>query len=301
MNIKHIVISGGGLKGISFLGVLEYFQRHQQLKIKEVETFVGCSAGSLIAALLVVGYSVADIFKLIYDCDLEALAEPDVTLLLSEYGVETGRRLLSVLTEMLRQKGYQADLTMKQLFEATGKRLVVSATCVGKGLRYFDHFTSPDLSVLLAVRMSIAVPILFTPVKHEGDFYVDGGLLDNTPIAVLKDVSEDEVLTIRTNQALMSCSVATLPQYLFSIAATILYELEMLREQANECQNLNDEAVVVEAGDHKLSVNNQDKVNLFRAGYKSAKEHTNSQKYLLRIIKSLPANIQKIIYSYAAV
>ena len=43
----------------------------------------------------------------------------------------------------------------------------------------FSHENTPDVSVLTAVRMSISVPFLFTPVEYNGNIYVDGGITYN--------------------------------------------------------------------------------------------------------------------------
>ena len=66
-SVKHLVLSGGGLKGISFLGVLEYLQRHNKLNVHNLDTYAGSSAGAIISAMLCVGLTTAELFKSVYE------------------------------------------------------------------------------------------------------------------------------------------------------------------------------------------------------------------------------------------
>jgi predicted acylesterase/phospholipase RssA len=47
---------------------------------------------------------------------------------------------------------------------------------------FFGIESCPEMPVLLAIRMSFGVPLLYTPVVHKGCVFVDGGLMCNCPI-----------------------------------------------------------------------------------------------------------------------
>ena len=53
--IKHLVLSGGGLLGISYIGLFKYFEEHNTLS--EIKTITGCSAGAIFGSLLSIGYT----------------------------------------------------------------------------------------------------------------------------------------------------------------------------------------------------------------------------------------------------
>lgn len=300
MRIKHLVLSGGGLKGISFLGALEYLQRHKCINVTALETCAGSSAGALIASLIVIGYTIAEIFKLVHDCDVGSLSEPDVTQLLTKFGIESGFRVMSVFSEMFRLKGYSDDVTFAQLFERTRKRLVVTATCVGKGVKYFDHTSDPDMSVLLAIRMSISVPFIFTAVQYNGDYYVDGGVLDNVPIVALLNKPVAEVLTLsigdETNGS--STNVINFPSYLNLLIATVMKEIENVRREHRSYNRHHEASIFIKTGPHKLSVDNDEKKELFRLGYLAGKQYVNSDTYLLLQIETLPHFVAQKIWHY---
>jgi len=51
-------------------------------------------------------------------------------------------------------------------------------------------------SMLAAVRASIALPGIFTPVRHEGAFLVDGGLVNPVPVSLARAMGADVVIAV---------------------------------------------------------------------------------------------------------
>ena len=75
------------------------------------------------------------------------------------------------------------DITFAQLQKITGKNFVVCVTnLTSRKFEYWGAFNYPNMSVITAVRASMGVPLIFTPVEWNNDWYVDGGLLNNFPI-----------------------------------------------------------------------------------------------------------------------
>ena len=56
INIEHLVLSGGGLLGISYIGLFKYFEEHNTLS--HIKSITGCSAGAIFGSLLAVGYNI---------------------------------------------------------------------------------------------------------------------------------------------------------------------------------------------------------------------------------------------------
>ena len=54
-NIKHLVLSGGGMLGISYIGLIKYLE--EQNKNSNFKSITGCSAGSLFATLIAICYT----------------------------------------------------------------------------------------------------------------------------------------------------------------------------------------------------------------------------------------------------
>lgn len=295
--VDHLVLCGGALKGIAFLGSLECLQRRQSLNLASLKVLVGSSAGALIAALISIGYTTAQLFKEAMDTDICALAKPELGKLLTHYGLDSGHGVVDKLREMFLRKGVDPNITLKQHHEYTGKRLAVTVSCLGKGVRYFDYINEPDLAVVSAVRMSISIPGYFTAVRYQGDFYVDGGMLDNVPIAFLANVPPDRVVVIRTSTT-MPEEEATTPEvddfenFLWLLWLTNAREMERLRlESKRTTRDIHRRStvhIIISLVSSPIAPNDEDKKTLLRDGYKAAIRYLTSQIWLEQQINSLP-------------
>jgi predicted acylesterase/phospholipase RssA len=201
-----LVFSGGGPDGFAFIGCLRHLEANAMMS--RVRTIVGCSAGSIIALFVALGMTSIEIEtwatrgvedRSLCDVDIEGILS-----LVERLGIDDGEHVMasvrSVVAERLckiaprlcaTSKGAAAgDPTFLELAKATGRDLVVCVSNLEMGDReLLSVDTAPDVSVSLAVRMSISVPMLFTPVraKLRADgptcTYVDGGLFDFCPVA----------------------------------------------------------------------------------------------------------------------
>ena len=67
MPIKHLVLSGGGPIGISFLGALEYLSNEKYINIDEIETIYATSIGTVMSTILCLNYDWPTINKYIIE------------------------------------------------------------------------------------------------------------------------------------------------------------------------------------------------------------------------------------------
>ncbi len=182
--IDTICMSGGGVKGFSFIGALDYLQEKSIIDLNQINNWVGTSAGAIMAYLFSLGFSTQEIGDFILDFNFEKI-DPEVNIdnLLLEHGIDTGDKIKYVLTNFLKIKYELDDITFIQHYNLTNKKLVIIGTNFSKGTEaIFSYEKTPDMSVLTAVRISISIPVVFTPVLYNGDYYVDGALINNFPI-----------------------------------------------------------------------------------------------------------------------
>lgn len=188
---RSIVFSGGATLALSFFGCLQFLEHMGALA--GVDTFVGCSAGSLVAFLTVLGFTPREACEYFMQVGVKqhTVTELDVfdavfgeRTCLESLGLDQGTHWQSFLSDALTSKLGIKDVTFSELAQTTGKVFVVCVTNLTKSRReYLSVDTCPEMSVLLAVRISMAVPLLYAPVLYRGSLYVDGGLLDNLPLA----------------------------------------------------------------------------------------------------------------------
>jgi NTE family protein len=187
------VFSGGGIKGFALIGALQAIEE-KGLRFRRL---AGTSAGAILSAFIVAGYTSRDIFKMMNELELEHLLDERRTILpaaLTKWlclywrlGLYKGEKLEKWVEVKLRERGIStfSDLPPHSL------RIVASDLTNGKILVLPDDLhrygIAPEqFSVAKAVRMSCSLPYFFEPVKlrtrGETVVVIDGGVLSNFPI-----------------------------------------------------------------------------------------------------------------------
>jgi predicted acylesterase/phospholipase RssA len=181
-----LVLSGGGIKGISFIGALQALKEFDILN--SIKIFAGTSIGSLILLLIVIGYLPNELYEFVKIFDFSKLNICDINILITKYGLNDGNIVIEILNNFLTKKNYNKDITFKELYDKTNKELIITTTNINKRCcEYLSYKNYPNLSVVMAVRMSISLPLIFTPVKYNNNLYVDGSCMDNLPIEIFKE------------------------------------------------------------------------------------------------------------------
>ncbi|XP_077977071.1 uncharacterized protein LOC144432681 [Glandiceps talaboti] len=188
---ENLVFEGGGVKTISYHGTLKVLKRVGIFK--KVKRFSGASIGSVLAALLAVGYDPDEVVPMMSkerDSYLEDHACAVFSLvpnIIKDYGWNPGKKMLSWMGDKLEEKTGKRNLTFKEAYMMYGTELCVVVTNVNQmDVEYCHIKTTPDLPIRWAIRMSTAIPGFYEPVKYPNgkniDMYVDGGLLVNYPV-----------------------------------------------------------------------------------------------------------------------
>ena len=179
--IDTLCFSGGGINGISFLGSLKYLHECGYLDEEKITKYVGTSIGSLFALLLVIGFKNEDLIDFVLKFDFTKFElDSKCDNLFNSNGLDDGEKIMIFLKTLFYDKMGVEDLTFLELFNRTGKTLSVLVTNYTKSTNeVFSHENTPDTSVMLAIRISISVPLIFTPVKYNDCYYIDGGITCN--------------------------------------------------------------------------------------------------------------------------
>ncbi len=172
-----LVLGSGGARGYAHMGVIEVLEEYGF----EIQSIAGSSMGALIGGVYackklsaykewVLTLDVLDVLKL-------------VDFKIGEIGLIKGDRIFGVMEEMLGGKNIED--------------LPITFTAVATDLTSQKEVWLQKGSVSRAVRASIAIPTIFTPVKMNNKIFVDGGILDPVPIGpTLTDMTD---LTVVVN------------------------------------------------------------------------------------------------------
>jgi len=202
-NIKHIVISGGGIFGLSVYGTLQELHKQDFWKLETIQTFHGTSVGTIIILFLLLEYDWDTLEKFLIKRPLDKIFNYDVKKCIASFE-NCGAFDISVFYKAFDPlfKGIDMDLniTMKELFDKTKKEFYIYTT----ELNYFtcdciSYKTHPDWKVIEAIYASCCLPMVFQPLIKEDKAYADGGLFLNYPLQNCLDmetVDNCEVLGI---------------------------------------------------------------------------------------------------------
>lgn len=185
----EIIISSGGIKGIATLGALNEFSK--KYPINKIKYFTGCSVGAIICLFLNIGYTINDLNDIILKINFNIFQEIKILNLFEKCGLDEGIKFTNFLKASIINKGFNNNITFQELYELTGKVLTICVVNITKGVsEYHNYLTTPTLSVLLSVRMSSNIPVLFSPILYNESYYVDGGLLDPFPYYFIKNTNK---------------------------------------------------------------------------------------------------------------
>lgn len=183
--IDTLCVSGGGNKCFTFLGALDYLTETNKIKIEQFTKYSATSGGALISYFLVLGYTIEQTKEFVQTLDIFKLVDKDFNLdyLLTNYGLNNGNKFMYTIKQLLKNMFNVEDITLLELYNLTKKEFIIIGTNFTNGIETaFSYKTHPNMSVITALRITISIPYMFTPVLYEGDYYVDGGITNNFPI-----------------------------------------------------------------------------------------------------------------------
>jgi NTE family protein len=204
--IETICIGSGGLKGISFISALHNLEKNNYLILNNIKKYSGVSVGSIISILLIINYKFNEINELLTNLNFNDI-KPDISLdlMMDNYGFDNGEKIINYIKNLVFKKINKTnDITFIELFNITNKEFYVATTNFSKNKeKIFSYKDTPNFSVFTAIRMSISIPLIFTPVLFENDYYVDGALTNS--VYIPENVNPNTTLLIHLNKHIPKC------------------------------------------------------------------------------------------------
>jgi NTE family protein len=203
-----LVLGGGGAKGAAQVGVLKYIEKSGV----SIDMVVGTSIGSVVGGLYCAGYSAEemdrifrsqewiDLFTDGFSIDnflsktvdspksaLDKLAGLlDVKSMVKNYGIVKGDSIVGFLSRLIEEKG--------------GAPSWDTYRAVAVDLKAMDEVVLRSGSMPMAMRASMAIPLVFRPVQQDGMLLADGGVLNNLPVDVARNMGADIVIAVDLTQ-----------------------------------------------------------------------------------------------------
>jgi NTE family protein len=172
-----LALGGGYARGLAHIGVIELLEKEGI----PVDYIAGTSMGAVVGALYAREINIAQIKKLAAELDLVGVTSL-VDLSISRSGFMGGKRVTNFLHRLL------GDIEFKDL--------QIPFQCVATDIESGDEVVLKDGTVLEAVRSSFSIPIIFSAVKKQDHYLVDGGLVNNVPVSVARQMGADFVIAV---------------------------------------------------------------------------------------------------------
>lgn len=209
-----LTLSGGGAKGLAHIGILKAIDS-AGLKIDYI---TGTSMGAVVGSLYAAGYSGKEIEKIANDIDWNTIfnSNPQQTDIALREKDEFGSYLLEVPIKGLRPaltsglmdpEGVWTEF-LKILYPAyrvkNFHKLNIPFECVATDLETGKPVVLSTGELVQAIRSSMAIPTVFTPIAYQDKILVDGGLIQNFPVSQVKKMGADYVIGVSLYSGLLN-------------------------------------------------------------------------------------------------
>ncbi len=179
MKSVRLVLGSGGARGMAHIGVIEELEK-EGFQIKEI---VGCSMGAVVGGIHCAGYLAEYKHWLIKLSKLDVFMLLDFTL--SGQGFVKGERVFKAIEEFIGD--HQIE------------NFQIPFTAVASDLLNKKEVHYRNGSLFKALRSSIAIPTVFTPVINGKSQLVDGGVLNPLPIDLVKKEEGEIIVAVNIN------------------------------------------------------------------------------------------------------
>lgn len=248
-----LVLGGGGALGLAHIGVLKVLHEANV----PVDLVTGTSMGALVGGGYAAGHTPSELERIVRGADWTSLfagraprdqlhwrrKEEDYRFGRFELGLDRrgitvpsgaigGQALQQYFRELARPVRDIADLDQLALpFRSVATDIVTGTRVVLK-----------DVPLDFAMRASMSVPGAFTPLEQGERLLVDGGLVDNLPVGVARDMGAERVIAVRVGSTLLPRAELTSA---FGLAAQVL-SIMVERNERDSVASLRPEDVLIE-------------------------------------------------------
>lgn len=220
--VKNLVLSGGSMKGLAYIGMIKCIEEYNI--VKKIDNFIGTSIGACVCFCLLIGFTYEELYDVFINLDINKARNINVDNILNfgtTYGVDNGEKIVKILKVFLKKKLQVNSITFSELYEKTQKNITIIGSCLNTtSVEYFNRKNNPNMDVIDALRISISIPLFFTPVIYENKYYVDGALTNNYPIDICVNNNKETMGVVLTSNTYTYTEINSIDNYLISIINT---------------------------------------------------------------------------------
>ncbi len=176
-----LALSGGAARGLAHVGVLRVLQKEGI----PIDLIAGTSAGAVIGASYAWDQDTVRMTRDALDAGWKKMA-PMIDPSLPKTGFIKGKKIQELIS------GYVGG-------NIIFNDLKIPFACVATDIDTGEEIIIDSGPVPEALRASISIPGIFTVVKYQGRYLVDGGLTTPVPVEVVRNMGADFVIAVNVN------------------------------------------------------------------------------------------------------
>ena len=202
-----MVLEGGGALGLAHIGVLQWFEEHRI----PIDYLAGTSMGGLVGGMYATGMRASELQDVVSTIDWSEALDPKIPFPALSFRRKEDKRYFQNDLEFGLRHGFRGPGGL-----SSGQRITYLFDRVAlpySDLKSFDDLPIPFRCVATdlnsgkehifengplgeALRATMSLPAIFTPVTNDKSTWVDGGLLNNLPVNVVKQMGADIVIVV---------------------------------------------------------------------------------------------------------
>ncbi|MFZ0939093.1 MAG: patatin-like phospholipase family protein [Candidatus Sulfotelmatobacter sp.] len=270
-----LALSGGAALGLAQIGVIQWLEENHI----PVDRVAGTSMGAIIGLMYATGMSPTEMREFAEGIDWKVALLPEPTYRQLSYRRKQDRRdyqveaALGIKHGLKGPNGFNPGLGVGLLLDhiafpesgiSSFDDLAIPFRCVATDMQSGDRVVLRDGSLPRAVRASMAIPGVFTPVEINGHLLADGGMVENIPVEVAREMDAHKVIAIDLQMPLGGKEQLETITGVLSQAVSV-----MILQNERQSLKLADATVTVQTGNFSMS--DYDRApDLIRLGYQSA-------------------------------
>ena len=207
-----LVLSGGGAKGFAHIGVLKVLEEENI----EIDYITGTSMGSIVGGLYSMGYSAKELEKIVLETDwfYHMKDNPERIEIPLEEKLNKEKYIFEIELDGWDFKlpkglidGHKIGLLLNRLtWNANGindfSELPIPFACVATDIETGECVILNKGNLAEAMRASMAIPSIFTPIEIDGKMLIDGMMVRNYPVEEVKKMGADIVIGVDVGEKL---------------------------------------------------------------------------------------------------
>jgi len=200
-----LVLMGGGARGLAHIGVLDVLQK----KGWTPDIIVGTSMGAIIGGIFAAGISPLKLRDMAKDLNLDNFIDrPNLPFLPKKPDSIIDFILLDAFkTRLLRKVGPESEDKLEEYFksvvgEADIEDLPLKFACNAVDLVSGKEIVFNRGKLYKALRATMSLPIVFEPLRMDDMILVDGGVLNNVPVEIARDLGAERTILVDVHRPL---------------------------------------------------------------------------------------------------